>query len=356
MSPESEDSTDAAIEDPLEEPGRARKPGGAREKPKHSEGYYLVRDIGVAILVVGIGFGGVVMYTQNWPPMVVIESDSMQHSETESYVGVIDTGDLVLVQKATAKADIETWVEGRNTGHQTYGDYGDVIIFHKTAMERGRLQSGTPIIHRAIIYLEWNPTRNGYDVPALTGAGNAGKWSCTGCNLTDGPYGMRTSLTLSGTSPRHNGNIILNLVNIRTLSEGWSSSGVPYSGYVTMGDHNVLRGSPPDNSAGPLWPQESIVGKARGEIPWFGLIKLSIPLFNQETSCCDHWGCTEGSSPSCDATRNSWDALVISIVVALSIPVFLDLTLGWWERRKNAAIPGDKASGSKDDADGKSGG
>ena len=301
-------------------------------KPKHGEWYYLARDIGIAVLVVGLGFSGVVLYTQTWPPMVVIESSSMQHSDTESYVGVIDTGDLVLVQKAATKGEVETWVEGRNSGYQTYGDYGDVLIFHRT-LSQGRLEGDPPIIHRAIVYLEWNAASGGYDVPGLAGVGNAGKWSCTGCTMSNGPYNMTTSLRLLETSPRHNRNMSLDLAAIRRASEAWSPDGEPYSGYVTMGDHN---NGPDGAGSGALWPQEAIVGKARGEIPWFGLIKLSIPGLNDRTSCCKYVGCVY---PTCYATRNSWDSLVLSIVLALSIPVFMDLVLGWRERRKMAAKP-----------------
>jgi len=307
-----------------------------RPPPKHSEWYYLARDVGIAVLAVALGFGGVVLYTQTWPPMVVIESSSMQHSDTESYVGVIDTGDLVLVQKAATKADIQTWVEGRNTGYQTYGDYGDVLIFHRT-LGAGRLEGDPPIIHRAILYLEWNAAAGGYDVPALAGPGNVGKWSCgMGCNVSNGPYGLTGSLQLFQTSPRHDRLMSLELGSIRSASATWSPTGEPYSGYITMGDHN---GGPDGGARGPLWPQGAIVGKARGEIPWFGLIKLSLPVLNKDTSCCPYWGCV---SPSCYATRNSWDALVITIVAALSLPVFLDLVLAWRERRKAAKEPAER--------------
>ena len=44
---------------------------------------------------------GLFAYSGLWPPLVVVESESMQHSNTTSYIGVIDTGDLVIVKKVT---------------------------------------------------------------------------------------------------------------------------------------------------------------------------------------------------------------------------------------------------------------
>ena len=67
-------------------------------------------------------------YTQNWPPMVVVESESMMHAE-DSEVGVIDTGDLVLVKKTSGRGDITTYIEGKKRDYKTYGEYGDVIIY-----------------------------------------------------------------------------------------------------------------------------------------------------------------------------------------------------------------------------------
>src|SRR3989304_7218406 len=84
------------------------------------------RDGVVALLVVAAVSGGIFAYTQVWPPLVVIESPSMQHGHTTSAIGVIDTGDLVLVQSAPTRGDVVTWVEGRGSGHSTYGDYGEV--------------------------------------------------------------------------------------------------------------------------------------------------------------------------------------------------------------------------------------
>src|SRR3972149_4643211 len=115
------------------------------------------RDLLIAFLVVALVMAALFAYTRVWPPMVVVESASMQHSNTESSIGVIDTGDLVLVQGVAAAGDVVTYIEGRATGHSTYGDYGDVIVFIKP----GAASASTPLIHRAMAYVVRNETAGG---------------------------------------------------------------------------------------------------------------------------------------------------------------------------------------------------
>src|SRR3989337_1354127 len=92
-------------------PGHPRESSDREDKKRKSLRDSLIllgRDIAVALLVVLIVFGIIFLYTQNWPPEVVVESRSMQHNDTESSIGVIDTGDIVLVQVAPAKPQDRT--------------------------------------------------------------------------------------------------------------------------------------------------------------------------------------------------------------------------------------------------------
>src|SRR2546427_2104456 len=123
---------------PKEEEEREEQPPTLRQSS-----LLFARDLGVAFLIVAIVMGLLFAYTQVWPPMVVVESESMQHASTTSSVGVIDTGDLVLVQAVRAKSDLTTYVEARAMGYETYSNFGDVIIFHAP----GRSLDQTPIIH-----------------------------------------------------------------------------------------------------------------------------------------------------------------------------------------------------------------
>jgi signal peptidase len=338
----------------------ADEPG--EEEKKGSGARLFIRDIIIAVVIVVLIIGGIFAYTQTWPPMVVVESNSMQHSDTESAIGVIDTGDLVLVQNTGEGTDIVTFLEGRHTGHMTYGDYGDVVIYNEVDLGiPGRIRTGTPIIHRAIVYLEWNEALQGYDIPALGLSTNNGLWGCRGgtCNDSGGPVGLTGTIWVGGMDVTHNRELEFNLDDIRDAAANWTADGVPYSGFITLGDNNngavdtttwnrtrVTRLSPPD----------AIVGKARGEIPWFGLIKLTLL---PTTNCCSAWGCV-GTGGTCHAAQNSWDALVVSLVVLISIPVFADILLAYREKRKEdrkrateepVESPEDELPGEKFDED-----
>ncbi|MCK4457630.1 MAG: S26 family signal peptidase [Thermoplasmata archaeon] len=280
---------------------------------------FLLRDLGVAALIVGIILLSLFLYTGNWPPMVVVESKSMQHSDTESFVGVIDTGDLVLVQNAHSKSDIITYVEGRATGYGTYGEFGDVIIY-----KQGGNYEAKSIIHRALIRLDWNESSGTIDIPDLDrlelGADWSGKTS-GGENVTS-PYGL-------------NGTIMLYHVGFADVTVTLSISGYigQFSGnqngsaFVALGDNN-------DGNTDPrIIRQDWIEGRARGEIPWFGLLKLTL-FRDPGAPCCSGW-----NDPA--APLNSWDALLIAIVLIIAVPIALDFgisyALDFRRKRKEAA-------------------
>lgn len=318
----------------------------------------LVRDLVVAIVIVGGFFGGLIAYTQTYPPIVVVESESMQHADTVSYVGVIDTGDLVLVQAARERRDVVTWIEGKVTGHQTYGDFGDVIIFRKP----GFAFDSTPVIHRAIMYIRANGT-DAYDVPDLA-AWPDSEWDgvARGGNLTDSPFGLQ-SITIRGMGWQHNLNITFDLVE--------SPFAQDVTGYVTMGDNNAY--TSPQRFDWWVVPHINILGRARGEIPWFGLLKLTyeptptkiagsvigvvaaLVLFRKEgdvilvtavlvfaivgyiafsylepgrpfsTGCCSGWG-------DSDAPANSWTSLAIALPLVFGSPFLVEAVVWAWGR------------------------
>ena len=297
---------------------RQRRPREEREPEEaEEEGWKSwVRDIAIAVLVMAVVLAAIFAYTQVWPPLVVIESSSMQHGDTTSSIGVIDTGDLVFVQAAPTRADVVTYVQGRATGYNTYGDYGDVIVFRLS-----RNPSATPIIHRAIMYVIPNGTSlaNVPDLAALPSS----QWE-----------GYRNGLPVTGT----NG---LSAVTIHemgyehdlgiTFNLAYFANAFRQPGYITMGDNNAyhacIPGRDPCSSATPydtLWfpAQGDIIGHARGEIPWFGLIKL---LLAPADGCADYWG-----SPC--APQNSWNDLAISLVVLLALPFIVE-AVGWaWSK------------------------
>src|SRR5574342_1220092 len=161
------------------------------EKPKSLKQQALLfgRDVLLAFLVVAIVMGILFAYTRVWPPMVVVESDSMQHANAESSIGVIDTGDLVLVQTVGSPADIVTYLEARAIGYETYSNFGDVIVFNAP----GYPLDATPIIHRAMVYVVPNASGMGFDVPALQGVPAGPSW--TGQSASGGAAMNATNLS-----------------------------------------------------------------------------------------------------------------------------------------------------------------
>ncbi|MGA8663454.1 MAG: S26 family signal peptidase [Thermoplasmata archaeon] len=224
----------------------------------------------VALAIVVILISSLYAFTQNWPPVYVVESGSMQHG-TNDVVGLINAGDLVLAQKIPTSS-IQTYYDGYRSGYSTYGEYGDVLLYWPNG------GSSTPIIHRAILFLQYDPLTNGYNLSSLTGlpCGNTpgSVYSVAGLNPCN-------TVSVTGTLDLYhvgwmNGNVTIQLTP--------SVIGA-HSGYLTMGDNNTVCGAPscpllPDqgNNAWlsqlvePAW----IIGAARGMLPWFGAFKLAL--------------------------------------------------------------------------------
>src|SRR3989337_664439 len=103
-------------------------------------GIGLLRDLLFVISVVAI-FSSVSYITLGlWTPMVAVESGSM--------IPNIQIGDIIFVE-SISKADIITYVEGKNKDYTTFGEYGEVILYRPYGRE-----GVTPIIHRARYYVE----------------------------------------------------------------------------------------------------------------------------------------------------------------------------------------------------------
>ena len=222
-----------------------------------SEGLELpetVKDVGIAVGSVIIVFLLTFAYSGNWPPMVVIESGSMEHDDNPlypeprySHLGIIDTGDLVIVKQAEKK-DIVTYLGGKKTDYKKYGDYGDVIVYYKNGIETYKGQPVTPVIHRAMAWVEVVDKENGtYYIPEI-----------------DTYFYGKIELTEIGLG---GGASLNNLQNSGYITKG-DSTGNPHPDQLTHYDITGASVQPVD----PDW----IVGMAKGELPWFGLIKLRV--------------------------------------------------------------------------------
>lgn len=229
-----------------------------------------LKDVLLISSIVGSIFIILFLYSGIWPPIVVVESGSMQHGDN-SDIGMIDTGDIVLINSISDRSEIKTYIDGKAEDYKTYGDYGNVIIYERNY--------GAPIIHRAMIYLEWN-----------------GHWVASSLsNLNDEDWSSQTN------DYNNLGSwLVLDNVGYKDITLNISLNSIIHEdGYITMGDHNS-----------PVWDNEIIsfsrvVGKAEGELPWFGLIKLYIT----------------GTVPD-DVPSNSINSLIAS-VISIVVVVFV---------------------------------
>lgn len=255
--------------------------------PQGDDGHYtLVHDILVAFIVVLVIISGIYGYTRSWPPVVVVESGSMQHSQDTSELGVIDTGDIVMVKDVDSTDDITTWAIGKNKDYSTYGEYGDVIIYDKNG------KGGTPVIHRAIVYIRVNQTNKENRQPGDPYTYDVPEW---------GIWNNRT--------------IVYDIDELDLKIRYEPTRG--HDGYLTKGDNRETNRRV-DQEAG-ITDLEGIVveqisinwviGVARGELPWFGLIKLRVN---------DNDGAKE-------APDNSWTNLKLSMVLLLGVPIILNV-------------------------------
>ncbi|WP_254536756.1 S26 family signal peptidase [Halomarina litorea] len=141
-----------------------RDPGEDRERPSgvgwvrwllttDHEAVAYVREIGVSVAAVMLVGALLFAVSGVWPPMVAIESESMEPH--------IQKGDLVFVTEEHRFADgsatvadgestgVVTYRTGLETGYDKFGMAGDVIVYRPDGDP-----GATPIIHRAHFWVE----------------------------------------------------------------------------------------------------------------------------------------------------------------------------------------------------------
>ena len=240
----------------------------------------ILRDILIALMAVLIVLLILWTYTGQWfaAPMVAIESGSMEHSNSPfGRLGTIDAGDMVLVQKVYTDDDVTT--HGGNyggamaeNGLQTYGDYGDVIIYKPLGAE-----DVSQIIHRAMTWVDVN---------------------------TDGE---ETTYTIEEYGIYNETSITVSQLGLRNSKPSWT-----HSGYLTKGDNNNIIDQMSNICSQPV-KLKWISGKARLEIPWLGTINLFFEdLFSSKNTVSN-------------VHEDSLICLGTVIAVLISIPIILDI-------------------------------
>ena len=217
----------------------------------------------ITIIIVAIAVVFVVTLLSSYSgmsrPLTVVESNSMQHSDDTSYLGIIDTGDMI-VMVSPDKRSVTTFVEGYQNGHSSFGSYGDVVIYYR---DNGK----NPVIHRAIVWLDY--TEGKWSAPSLKDYPaelweNEGTWD----DLTG-------ILTLKGL-PFVSGSMDVS-INLDSMS---SSPELAHSGYLTKGDKNSYFDQSVSIHPGPV-EKEDLKAIAGKEIPWLGCIKLLVNHKNE---------------------------------------------------------------------------
>ncbi|WP_436908397.1 S26 family signal peptidase [Halosimplex marinum] len=211
-------------------PPARRGDAGAAESETGSGARTFVVDVvssALAVLLVGallFAVSGV------WPPMVAIESPSMTPH--------MQTGDLVFVMEeerfpgdgAVAGTGVVTLRSGQETGYEKFQRPGDVIVYKPDGSE-----SATPIIHRAMFYVEEG--ENWYDEADRQ---SIGRYSECG----------------------------------ETTEEALPTCPAPHAGFITKGDANGGYDQAQANPlSGPVKP-EWVVGTAEVRVPKLGCIRL----------------------------------------------------------------------------------
>lgn len=258
----------------------------------------------VALLLASVG-----LYTRNWPPAVIVESSSMMHRSSDTFfgrIGTIDPGDLVGVKAVSSENEIGTLMGGDATH---YGKSGDVIVYYSANNRKS-----VPIIHRAVAYVEIAP--NGFRVkwdentPCVAGATRAGAW----CAYSNDGVTIPT-LGIDRFTPRENG-------------------------FFTKGDNPVTnqladqtnRIAHDANGKPSIVPLSWIEGKARGEIPWIGLIKLAVQSQPNE----DHPPASYVRVGNAYAPSDLWVMLIVTIMLIIGGPLAWDFVKS---RRAKSAPP-----------------
>lgn len=221
--------------------------------------------IGCTFLAFMLSVGALSSALGTWPPFMVVESRSMQHDDNRSAIGVIDTGDVVVVSEPQTYGMPRTYLDSLRDDYRSFGEYGDVIIYQSP-------EEDVPIVHRALCELVYNSSAKGFDIPELANLPDDA-WSVPGENRSW--WGLNDWVELYGIGYAG----VTVRIDLNSTYQAVAED--PHGGLVTMGDNNweeldgekigmVDQGSLVD---GPIkW--EWVIGKVVGEVPWLGTIRL----------------------------------------------------------------------------------
>ena len=246
----------------------------------------LVRELVLAAGMITLLVLAMWAHTGSMPPLVVVESNSMQH-DSDGEIGTIDAGDLILVHSPDDNRII-TFAEATDPtsdyyGYESLGMEGDVIIY-----ERNGESDSTPIIHRALFEIsigESAPAENQDECEGgvFWNGLCVTSWSVPGTDQVDVKEinlvfdGVNTGKYACGGVAAQHGSDWFSVENYSPMNPG----------YITLGDNNdcnddqgvfeFAQGLSSIHS-GMIRPvqEDWVVGISGAEIPWLGTVKLMV--------------------------------------------------------------------------------
>ena len=264
----------------------------------NSENKKMLIVIVAVIAVMAGGYVALIAYTGMNVPFSVVMSQSMQHDNDRSQIGCIDTGDIVVV-KAKDKATVQSYVEGTQTGYSTFGDYGSVIIYERNS-------SSNPVIHRAIVWLEWDSVKQRWSSEDLVGY--KGDWYCR-VTTNEGVIETKDPSNLQGTL------VFQDITQSKKDVSISLTSLTKQSGFLTMGDNPVTNNSF-DQTTGiinhPIG-QDDIRSVPVAELPWLGAVKIL----------------TGNNSANLKYVPNSLPSLTMVIILLIVTVILVDFGIQW---------------------------
>ncbi len=184
----------------------------------------LVSSVGLVVLIALVLFA----VSGVWPPLVAVESGSMEPNMERGDMIFVVADDRFVGDGNVDGTGVVTYEGGAETGHMTFGDPGDVIIFRPDGSE-----TATPVIHRAHMWVEADE------------------------NWVEGADPFLT-----------NG---LSCAEVTTCP-------AQHDGFITHGDANggYDQLSMEDGARTDVVKPEWVEGKAQYRIPWLGHIRLTV--------------------------------------------------------------------------------
>tara|TARA_B100000287_G_scaffold260142_1_gene244715 strand:- start:1212 stop:2093 length:882 start_codon:yes stop_codon:yes gene_type:complete len=277
-------------------------------------------------------------HTGSMPPLVVVESNSMQH-DSDGEIGTIDAGDLVLVHSPEDNRII-TFAEATDPksdyyGYESLGMEGDVIIY-----ERNGESDSTPIIHRALFEISI-----GQSMPAENQGDCEGgvfwnglcitSWSVPGSDQVNVKEinlvfdGVNTGKYSCGGVAAQHGSEWFSVENYSPMNPG----------YITLGDNNdcnddqgvfeFAQGLSSIHS-GMIRPvqEDWVIGISGAEIPWLGTVKLMV---------------SGGDSPGVSQVPGlSFVFLILFIGIVLAVPAVIEPVINRILRNSPEAIEAER--------------